>query len=256
MPNAGYYEFSTFDSTMLDFFLKRKINVFMWNYRGFARSKGTLTMKNLLSDTEEIIDVIQKKIGCNNLAIYGRSLGGYAAVNMAEKVDLVILDRTFNNISFLARLMFNGFIQKVFDFYLDNGIKNFSKFMNVEVPKIVIFDSTDEIIQHLSSLTTGITSFFVENYIKKRDTLNSEFNSSINSGMYYSPKVIGAKANRWNMAKKLFANLNLNCFGKLDLTKNCKDNDKAYNDLVTNLQMSSMIINDKDAWILFLAIRR
>lgn len=45
-PNAGYYEFSCFDRSIIDFFLNREVNIFLWNYRGYGKSKGTASMKN------------------------------------------------------------------------------------------------------------------------------------------------------------------------------------------------------------------
>lgn len=98
-PNAGYYEFSCFDPVLIDFFLKREINIVLWNYRGFGRSKGSCSMKNLLKDAQEIVDLLRGQLGCRSIAIYGRSLGGYIAVNLADKVDLIIADRTFSSIS-------------------------------------------------------------------------------------------------------------------------------------------------------------
>jgi hypothetical protein len=38
------------------------------------------------------------------VALYGKSLGGYLAVQNAQKVNYLILDRTFYNMSILIRL--------------------------------------------------------------------------------------------------------------------------------------------------------
>lgn len=53
-PNAGYYEamlqdvrlwipinLNFFKSEWIDFYLDNGLNVFLWNYRGFAKSTGT-----------------------------------------------------------------------------------------------------------------------------------------------------------------------------------------------------------------------
>ena len=35
-PNAGYYEFMFYESEWIEFYHKRNINLFLWNYRGYC----------------------------------------------------------------------------------------------------------------------------------------------------------------------------------------------------------------------------
>ena len=234
-PNACYYEFTCFDRSLVDFFLSREVNVFLWNYRGYGRSKGDLTFKSQLKDGEEIIDLVRNKIGSKNIALYGRSLGGYIATNLIDKVDQVIVDRSFSSISLIPRIMFNGFIQKVFDFYLDNPKPDLQAFINHETPKIVMYDSTDEIVPQIASLSTGITNEFLNAYLKK-DSRSSYTNKTSVSGNN-------------NLAKKVGRSL-------MSFFKNSSDNDQFYKGVLQNLKMSSQVIGDNDCWIQFQAIRR
>ena len=121
-------------------------------------------MKNMQSDGHEIIDLVRNKIGARNIALYGKSLGGYVAVNLVDHVELVIADRTFSSISFIPRMMMSKWIQRIFDYYIDNSKINLNHFVLSETPKIILHDSTDEIISQLSSLSTGVTNELAKLY--------------------------------------------------------------------------------------------
>jgi alpha/beta superfamily hydrolase len=150
-PNANYYEFGCFDRSLIDFFLEKGINVFLWNYRDYGRSTGRCSMQNLVSDGSEIIDLVRNKIGCKHICLYGKSLGGYIATNLQDSVDLVIADRTFSSVSLLPRTMMSKWIQRVFDFYIDNTELALENFVFSDTPKIIMHDTTDEIVNIVGS---------------------------------------------------------------------------------------------------------
>ena len=253
-PNAGYYEFSCFDKTFIDFFLEKKINLILWNYRGFGKSKGTCTMKNLLKDGHSLVDFARNKLMCKNIALYGRSLGGYVAVNLVDKVDIVIADRTFSTISMIPRVMMAKWIQKVFDFYLDNDKISIEKFIKTDTQKIIMFDSTDEIVNQFAALTTGITSHFAEQYFKKKS--NSPDIEKKYFGKKWSKAKFGIMKCTNGRSNRVFSWLNkLACYG-FKCNKGFKVNDKFYTNMMENMKTSSLIISDSDCWILFLAMKR
>jgi hypothetical protein len=125
--------------------------VFLWNYRDYGRSTGRCSMQNLVSDGSEIIDLVRNKIGCKHICLYGKSLGGYIATNLQDSVDLVIADRTFSSVSLLPRTMMSKWIQQVFDFYVDNTELALENFVFSDTPKIIMHDTTDEIVNVVGS---------------------------------------------------------------------------------------------------------
>jgi hypothetical protein len=44
-PNAGYYEFTHYQSEWMDYYISMGVNVILWNYRSYGRSKGRATPK-------------------------------------------------------------------------------------------------------------------------------------------------------------------------------------------------------------------
>lgn len=75
----------------------------VWNYRGYGRSKGKPSPDILKSDSEVVLEYLRRVMGLRGkIGIYGRSLGGIATTHLADKVNLIVADRTFANFKDLA----------------------------------------------------------------------------------------------------------------------------------------------------------
>ena len=89
--------------------------------------------------------------------VYGRSLGGIATTHLADKVDLIIADRTFCNFRTLADRKFYDPISKYLfkgsscNWTASNDVNFISKGIGT-CYKIIIVDKNDEIIDIHSSL--------------------------------------------------------------------------------------------------------
>jgi len=57
----------------------------LWNYRGYGRSTGRITPKNIKSDTYAISSYLKEKRRVQRLGVHGESLGGAAACYLANK---------------------------------------------------------------------------------------------------------------------------------------------------------------------------
>jgi uncharacterized protein len=64
-------------------FTRRDYDVVMYDFRGFGKSNGRLTEKNLLQDAQFIYDSIKKDYPENKIVVYGRSLGTGVATKLA-----------------------------------------------------------------------------------------------------------------------------------------------------------------------------
>lgn len=85
---------------------KKGYGVFALEYRGYADNPGQNTEKGLYKDAEAALEYLKKKgIKENKTGVFGYSLGGAVAVDLASKHDLgcVILMSTFSNAKELCR---------------------------------------------------------------------------------------------------------------------------------------------------------
>lgn len=109
--NAMFYQQMVHQShsDYLRFFIDKGINVFIWNYRSYGRSKGTISPDNLRNDIHEVYKFLITKIGVTGkVGVYGRSLGGIPTCHISPLVDMIIVDRSFSNLRDMAVARFGG----------------------------------------------------------------------------------------------------------------------------------------------------
>jgi hypothetical protein len=146
----------------LRFFLNRNINVMLWNYRGYGLSTGAPDPYNVKLDSEVILSYLKDTMKLKGkFGVYGRSLGGLATTHLAEKVDLIIADRTFYDFDILADRKFHSFYSKyLFRFgtckWASISHKNTVYKGSNTCYKVVMIEKDDEIVEVHSSLMVGI----------------------------------------------------------------------------------------------------
>lgn len=103
-PNAGYYEYMYYESEWIEYYTKRDINLFMWNYRGYGESEGYPSTNKLQRDAEFLVDFMRDQLKVKVLGVHGESLGGMIAVHVAKvkKIEFLFADRTFSSLSNVA----------------------------------------------------------------------------------------------------------------------------------------------------------
>lgn len=82
------------------------LSVFIFDYRGYGRSEGRISEKGFYLDSEAAFDTVRDRIvrDSTKLVVFGRSLGGIAAVHLgAVRIcDGLILESTFPNLGAMA----------------------------------------------------------------------------------------------------------------------------------------------------------
>ena len=83
------------------------LGVFIFDYRGYGRSEGRISEIGFYQDVEAAYDIASgfaSKLQCK-LVVFGRSLGGIAAVHIASQRQCggVILESTFTHLGAMAR---------------------------------------------------------------------------------------------------------------------------------------------------------
>lgn len=163
-PNAGYYEFTYFQSEWLEFYITRNIDVVLWNYRGFGKSTGKPEIKSLIEDGKLIVKYIKENYIINKLAIHGESLGGCIAIHIAEScgLDLLFADRTFGCLSDTILFTLGRFVYYSFFITGNKDIDSVSSYLKLRCYKVIASDPCDDVICDLASLKNAVAYKVVE----------------------------------------------------------------------------------------------
>jgi len=127
--------------------VKTGFQVLLFDYRGYGRSTGEPSEEGLYRDAEtawaHMID--RQETADIPRIIFGRSLGGAVAVELATRVeaDGLILESTFTSIRTLARLMFPLPLPK-----LPVKYDSLSKIGRLQTPLLSLHGERDELIPY------------------------------------------------------------------------------------------------------------
>lgn len=122
-------------------------NIFIFDYRGYGRSEGSPTEEGLYLDSQAAYDTLirEKKPPLETLFIFGRSLGGVFALEVAlnNSAAGLILETTFTS----AKDM----VKKIFPFLplgwaISSELNAIQKVSSVRIPKLFLHGTEDEVV--------------------------------------------------------------------------------------------------------------
>lgn len=131
------------------FFLHHlKLNVFIFDYRGFGRSEGEPDEDDIYLDSQAAYDTVltQPGVSLSSLFIFGRSLGGPFAAYTASKNPAagLILESTFTNaVDWADRKM-----SIIPGWYISAKLNTQGYVANLNTPKLFIHGTMDNIIPY------------------------------------------------------------------------------------------------------------
>lgn len=131
----------------LALFHRLRLNVLMVDYRGYGKSEGVTTEAGLYLDAAAawsyLID--KKNFDAQQIVIFGRSIGGVVATDLAATVPAraLILESTFNSSQDFAHATFPVLSRLV---YLRFDFNSEDKIPKVNSPVLVLHSPDDEII--------------------------------------------------------------------------------------------------------------
>ena len=148
-PNAAYtvlFNHGNAEDIFTSEFFVQKLsdagfNVFAYDYRGYGLSEGEPSEKNSYEDAETAYNYLTNdlKIAPEKIIIFGRSLGGGVAIDLAsrKKCGGLIAESTFVS---AFRVM------TTYKIYPFDEFENLKKIPNVKCPLLLIHGKKDELI--------------------------------------------------------------------------------------------------------------
>lgn len=119
--------------------------VFIIDYRGYGRSEGLPSEQGLYADARGAWNylTVERNIGANRIVIFGESLGGAVAIQLATEVQPagLIVQSSFTSIGDMARRVM-PFAPR---FLLRTKMNSLERIGRVQCPKLFIHSRTDEI---------------------------------------------------------------------------------------------------------------
>ncbi len=128
---------------------KVKIHIFIFDYRGYGRSTGSISEEGTYRDGAAALDFVRQQLGVDakNLIIFGRSLGAAVAAEMALRFACrgLILETPFTSIRDMAKTVFpvlpiGPLLQTRFDVL--------EKVAKVTVPLLVLHGDRDDLVPY------------------------------------------------------------------------------------------------------------
>ncbi|MBU1853623.1 MAG: alpha/beta hydrolase [Candidatus Omnitrophica bacterium] len=131
---------------------KLGLNIFMFDYRGYGRSTGRPSEPGFYKDAQTAYNflVSEKKISPHNIILYGESLGGAVAIDLAGKKDVkaLITECTFSSVKDVSRAVY----PILPTFFIFSKFDSISKIKDINIPKLIIHSQNDEIIPFSQSV--------------------------------------------------------------------------------------------------------
>jgi len=154
------------------------LSIFIFDYRGYGKSEGVPSESGLFKDANAAYNYLteERKIGKNNIILYGESIGGVVAIDLAQKVSVraLVTEETFTSIKDMARMAY-PFIPH---FVFSSKFNAVSRMKNVICPKLIIHSVDDEIVPfHMGEKLFNEASP-MKIFLKIRGTHNTAFSDS------------------------------------------------------------------------------
>jgi hypothetical protein len=126
-----------------------KLNIFIFDYRGYGKSDGEPAEKGLYLDSQAAYNYLinEKNIAPEKLVLFGRSLGGVFAVDVAANNPAagLILESVFTTAKDMAKAMFPVL---PIGWAIRSKLDNVSRVPNLEIPKLILHGDRDEVVPY------------------------------------------------------------------------------------------------------------
>ncbi|HTG15793.1 MAG TPA: alpha/beta hydrolase [Blastocatellia bacterium] len=133
---------------MIQAMMQLAVRVFIIDYRGYGKSEGKPTEQGLYLDARAAWDylVAERNVAPTGIIIFGKSLGGAPAVDLATQVDPagLIVQSSFTSAADMAAAVL-PFLPAAF---LHTRMDSLGKIARVRCPKLFIHSRADEVVPY------------------------------------------------------------------------------------------------------------
>lgn len=130
----------------LRFFYEMGVNTFIIDYRGYGRSQGVPSEEGVYRDGRAAYDFLKsrKDIGDLPIIIYGGSLGGAVAIDVAlhRPVEGLIIDSSFPSAAAVSRIIYPA----IPTFFMSIKFDSIRKIKGMSMPKLFMHSTDDGVI--------------------------------------------------------------------------------------------------------------
>jgi len=131
----------------MNIFYNLGLNCFIFDYRGYGNSEGKPGEDGTYLDAEAAYEWLtkEKKISPNDIIIFGRSLGGSIATQLASKVQAraLIIESTFTSYVDIGRKFYPYMPVRLFARF---GYRTIDYIKDVHCPVMIIHSRSDDIV--------------------------------------------------------------------------------------------------------------
>ncbi|XP_056630568.1 protein ABHD13 [Diorhabda carinulata] len=130
-------------------------NILLVEYRGYGLSEGVPSEEGLYIDAKTSLDYLisRNDINHSQIIIFGRSLGGAVAVDLATreeylgKIWCLIVENTFTSIPDMGKVLLGWRILQYFPlFFYKNKFLSYQKVKNLRIPTLFISGTADSLV--------------------------------------------------------------------------------------------------------------
>lgn len=133
---------------MIRWLMALPVNVFIIDYRGYGKSRGSPSEKGLYRDAQAAWNylVSERRIPAKRVILFGESLGGAVAIDLATRVRPrgLIVQSSFTSIPDMAKVIF-PFLPR---FLVRTKMNSIGKISKVDGPKLFIHSPPDEVVPY------------------------------------------------------------------------------------------------------------
>ena len=135
----------------VDFTRGWDFDVVMVDYRGFGKSKGKRSEKEIKDDMQKVYDVLKSKVDEKYIVIYGRSMGSGFATKLASKNNprMLVIESPYYSMTKMAK-RYIPFMPA--SLILKFPLRTYKWIQYVECPIKIIHGTSDKLIPYKSSL--------------------------------------------------------------------------------------------------------
>ena len=127
------------------------VSIFIFDYRGYGRSEGTVSERGTYLDAEAALDYLRLQRNLDlerGLVLFGRSMGCAVAVEMAtrRRVYALILESPFTSIRGMTKRIYPYLPSSLLTSFLQTRYDSLSKIRDVNSPLMVLHGDRDDIV--------------------------------------------------------------------------------------------------------------